>query len=74
LRSDLARALTAGFLAGEWSPAGLLESAAAVVGEPRWLPRLRREVLSVYEHRPADRPRELQSLILFLLDRAGATP
>lgn len=60
MRTDLARALAAGFLAGEWSQAGLVASGAVVVGRrARWLPPLARQVLVLYPRPPHDRPREL---------------
>lgn len=60
MRTDLARALAAGFLAGEWSRAGLVESGTAVVGHrPGWLPLLARQTLDLYPRPPHDRPREL---------------
>jgi RNA-directed DNA polymerase len=60
VRADLARALAAGFLAGEWSRTGLVESGAAVLGRrPRWLAPLARQTLDLYPRPPHDRPREL---------------
>lgn len=64
MRKDLSRALAAGYLAGEWTRAGLVESAAAVLGRrPRWLGPLARQVLELYPRAPYDRPRELARLI-----------
>lgn len=60
MRDDLARALAAGFLAGEWTRQGLVDSGAVVVGRrARWLAPLARQVLELYPRAPADRPREL---------------
>lgn len=60
MRDDLARALAAGFLAGDWTRQGLVESGAVVLGRrPRWLPPLARQVLELYPRPPVDRPREL---------------
>lgn len=60
MHDDLARALAAGFLVGEWSHPGLVESGAVVLGRrPRWLGPLARQVLALYPRPPADRPREL---------------
>ncbi|CUR57990.1 putative RNA-directed DNA polymerase from retron Mx65 [metagenome] len=60
MRDDLARALAAAFLAGDWTQEGLVESGVPVLGRrPRWLPPLARQVLALYPRRPADRPREL---------------
>ena len=65
VRPDLARALAAGFLAGEWSRPGLGESGAAVLGRrPRWLAPLARQVLDLYPRPPHDRPRELATNIV----------
>jgi RNA-directed DNA polymerase len=64
MRDDLARALAAGFLAGEWTETGLVASGAAVVGRrARWLGPLARQVLALYPRPPADRPRELATNI-----------
>ncbi|MCP3420774.1 reverse transcriptase family protein [Nocardioides pinisoli] len=60
MRDDLARALAAGFLAGDWTRQGLVESGAEVLGRrPRWLSPLARQVLELYPRPPVDRPREL---------------
>ena len=60
MRDDLARALAAGFLGGEWSQQGLVESGTVVLGRrPRWLGPLARQVLELYPRPPLDRPREL---------------
>lgn len=60
MRDDLARALAAGFLAGEWTVPGLARSGAVVVGRrPRWLAPLARQTLELYPRPPLDRPREL---------------
>ena len=60
MRSDLARALAAGFLAGEWAQEALVGSGAVVLGRrPGWLSPLVRQMLVLYPRAPADRPREL---------------
>ncbi|GAA1914524.1 reverse transcriptase family protein [Nocardioides hwasunensis] len=60
MRPELARALAAGFLAGEWTRAGLTASGAVVLGRrPRWLAPLVRQTLDLYPRPPGDRPREL---------------
>ena len=60
MRPDLARALAAGFLAGEWTQPGLVTSGAAVLGRrARWLGPLARQTLELYPRAPYDRPREL---------------
>ncbi|RYB94416.1 RNA-directed DNA polymerase [Nocardioides oleivorans] len=64
MRPELARALAAGFVAGEWTRAGLEASGAVVLGRrPRWLPPLARQVLELYPRAPVDRPRELATNI-----------
>ena len=64
MRADLARALAAGFLAGEWSRSGLIESGSVVLGRrPRWLSPLARQALELYPRPPHDRPRELATNI-----------
>lgn len=64
MRADLARALAAGFLAGEWTQPGLVSSGAVVLGRrPRWLSPLARQVLALYPRAPLDRPRELAATI-----------
>ncbi len=60
MRSDLARALAAAFLAGDWTRQGLVESGASVLGRrPRWLSPLARQTVELYPRPPGDRPREL---------------
>jgi len=67
VRTDLARALTSGFLAGEWTKAGLLESGSSVLDRRRrWLGPLARQVLELYPRPPHDRPRELARVIAAL--------
>jgi len=64
MRSDLARALAAGFLAGDWTQQGMVEGGTAVLGRrPRWLPPLVRQTLALYPRAPVDRPRELAANI-----------
>jgi RNA-directed DNA polymerase len=74
MRADLARALASGFLAEEWTQAGLLASGRAVLGRrPPWLAPLVRQVLELYPRPPSDRPRELATNIAACpaADRAG---
>lgn len=60
MRRDLEAALAAGFLAGEWTQRGLVDSGAVVLGRRRrWLTPLARQVLELYPRPPLDRPREL---------------
>jgi RNA-directed DNA polymerase len=60
VRAELARALAAGFLAGEWTQAGMVASGSTVLGRrARWLPPLVRQTLALYPRAPVDRPREL---------------
>ncbi len=64
MRVDLARALAAGFIAGEWTGSGLGVSGATVLGRrPAWLAPLVTQVLELYPRAPADRPRELAANI-----------
>ncbi|HET7385030.1 MAG TPA: reverse transcriptase family protein [Nocardioidaceae bacterium] len=64
MRRDLARALAAGFLGGEWSKRGLVDSGALVLGRRRrWLSSLSGQVLVYYPRPPLDRPRELSEVI-----------
>jgi hypothetical protein len=64
VRPDLARALAAGLLAGEWTPAGLVESGSTVLGRRRrWLTPLARQALELYPRPPHDRPRELAAVL-----------
>lgn len=64
MRADLARALAAAFLAGEWSKDALADSGFQVVpGRPRWLRSLSTQVLLLYPRPPLDRPRELAAVI-----------
>lgn len=64
MRADLARALAAGFLAGDWTKDALLAAAQDVVGaRPKWLPPLVRQTLELYPRPPHDRHRELAANI-----------
>ncbi|MFY0407043.1 reverse transcriptase family protein [Solicola sp. PLA-1-18] len=64
MRDDLARALASGYLAGEWSRDGLVDSGAAVLGRrPRWLTKLAKQTLELYPRAPHDRPRELAAVV-----------
>lgn len=73
MRSDLARALAAGFLGGEWTRQGLVESGAVVLGRrPRWLSPLAGQTIAVYPRAPVDRPRELATNIASLPAAAKA--
>lgn len=64
MRRDLAAALAAGFLSGEWTTEGLAAQGAAVLGRRRrWLAPLAREVLALYPRPPRDRPRELAAVV-----------
>ncbi|HET6561078.1 MAG TPA: reverse transcriptase family protein [Marmoricola sp.] len=76
MRPDLARALAAGFLGGEWSRPGLVDSGALVLGRRRrWLPALSKQVLEHYPRPPLDRPRELTAVIALCpaAEKAGTT-
>ena len=67
MRRDLAGALAAGFLAGTWTRAGLVDSGALVLGRRRrWLSPLARQTLELYPRPPSDRPRELATVIATL--------
>lgn len=60
----MAQALAAAFLAGSWDAEGLLDRGVATFDVlPEWLPWLLAIALSTYRERPADRPRELASLL-----------
>lgn len=60
MRPDLARALAAAFLGGEWTEPGLVASGAGLLGRrPAWLRPLARQTLALYPRPPLDRPREL---------------
>lgn len=67
MRRDLARALAASFLLGQWTQAGLVDSGASVLGRRRrWLSPLVRQTLELYPRPPLDRPRELATVIATL--------
>lgn len=73
MRPELARALAAGFLAGEWSPDGLLASGARVVGRrSQWLEALAAQTCAAYPRAPLDRPRELAAVVAVLPAAARA--
>jgi len=64
MRPGLARALAAGFLTGEWTAVGLVESGRGVLGRrPGWLRDLALQTLELYPRPPHDRPRELAANI-----------
>jgi RNA-directed DNA polymerase len=64
VRTDLARALASGFLAGQWTQEGLVHSGSLVLGaRRRWLAPLVRQTIALYPRPPYDRPRELATLI-----------
>ncbi|WP_299050979.1 reverse transcriptase family protein [uncultured Nocardioides sp.] len=64
MRADLARALAAGYLAGDWTPEGLTASGREVLGRrPQWLTALATQVHALYPRPPHDRPRELAAVI-----------
>lgn len=64
MRADLARALAHGFLGGDWSYEGLLDSGTTVLGhEPGWLSPLVRQTLLLCPRPPHDRPREFAEVI-----------
>lgn len=70
MRADLARALAAGYLAGEWTRKGLVASGAVVLGRrTSWLSSLAIQTLELYPRPPHDRPREL-ALVLCSLPAA----
>lgn len=59
-----AQALADAFLAGEWTPQGLTERAAHVLGRRRaWVRTLVSAVLDGYHRPPTDRPRELGDFV-----------
>ena len=63
-RTDIARALAAAFLDGEWEPGGMAERARTVLGRrPRWLGMVVRESHAAYRWRPADAPRALAATV-----------
>jgi hypothetical protein len=75
VRHDLAHALAAGFLAGEWSPPGLVTSGGEVIGRrPRWLRALVAETLELHPRPPYDAPRELASLLVVLAEGLDLSP
>ena len=76
MRDDLASSLAAGFLAGDWTQAGLRRAGLTVVGRRMpWMTALVREVLATHPTAPADRPRELAAHVARTVAaaRAGST-
>ncbi len=73
MRPDLAHALAAGFLTGEWTAVGLRASGVLVLGRRRpWLAPLVGQTLALYPRPPHDRPRELATVIAALPAAAKA--
>src|SRR3954451_14775846 len=67
--TDLARALTAAFLAGTWHADALARRGRdALAPRPAWLPRVARAVVGASHHPPHDRPRELATFVALQLD------
>ncbi|MDO9457560.1 reverse transcriptase family protein [Nocardioides sp.] len=64
MRADLARALAAAFLAGEWTEAGMVAGGWSVLAHKRrWVRPLARQTLELYPRPPHDRPRELATVL-----------
>ncbi|WGL51333.1 reverse transcriptase family protein [Nocardioides sp. BP30] len=64
MRADLARALAAAFLGGEWTEEALVAGGVEVLGRRTgWLTALARQTLDLLPRAPVDRPRELATLI-----------
>jgi len=74
-RTDVARALAAAFLAGEWEPGAMGQRATEMFGRrPRWLGAVIDDVCGAHPMRPADAPRALAATVdasLRQLDAAG---
>lgn len=63
-RDALARGLALAFLAGPWTSAGLLDRGERTLGErPRWLSRLVREMMALFEAAPNDANDRLREAI-----------
>lgn len=61
---ELARALAAAFLSGDWDEDGLIASGTVVLRRrPAWLRPVVRQLLEVYRTAPLDRPRELAAVV-----------
>ncbi|MEP6640314.1 MAG: reverse transcriptase family protein [Gaiellales bacterium] len=77
-RSDVARAVAAACLSGDWEGAGMTARTTAMLGRrPRWLTSVVGELLATYRDRPSDRSREVAATIermLHELEAAGRLP
>jgi RNA-directed DNA polymerase len=72
-RVFLARCLADAFLAGVWNERALVDRAGrALDPRPRWVRAVAKEVLAVYHHPPADRPRELARFIDLAMQKRPA--
>jgi RNA-directed DNA polymerase len=70
IRADLADALAAAYLEGEWEPEALLaRSRTALAPQRQWLRGVAREVAAAYPRAPLDRPRELARFVELSLAR-----
>ena len=74
-QTQIAGALAAAFLAGEWTEEALLRRARrAVTPAPRWLRRIVADTLAAYHRPPADRPRELAAYIRLAIEALREPP
>ena len=74
-QTQLAGALAAAFLAGDWTQAGLVSRGrAAIAPAPRWIDRVAATVLEAYHRPPADRPRELARYVALAIAGLGDEP
>jgi hypothetical protein len=70
---DLARALAAAFLDGDWAADGLrARGRSALQPPPRWIDRAATHVLALYHRPPRDRPRELAAVLEDFIARRPA--
>ena len=73
--SNLAGAIAAALLAGEWTESPMLRrSREAIEPAPAWLRRVVPAVREAYREPPADRPRELTEFVRLTIERLRVPP
>jgi hypothetical protein len=74
-QTQLAGALAAAFLAGEWTEDALVRRAGqAIVPAPRWVRSVAAAALAAYHRPPVDRPRELARYVRLVIEGLEAEP
>jgi hypothetical protein len=74
-QTQIAGALAAAFLAGEWTEDALVRRGReAVAPSPRWLRRVAVAIVAAYPRPPVDRPRELAAYVRLTIQGLDGPP